>query len=446
MSTRWTTPRRRSILALLALAAVVLTLGPPAVADEVLDWNTTALEVAVAGGQSLPIPISRTWAMVHLAIHDALNAIDRRYEPYAHEARAERDAAPEAAIAAAARDVLAGIVPAYGNPTQRARAMEILDKAYATALARLADGPARSHGIGAGQAAAATMLSLRRSDGAAAPAQYTPGTAPGQWRPTPNPVPAHPPLPDPALAAGNLPAILPQWAHVTPFTLLSPSHFRLPAPPPLSSESYARDYDEVRRLGAKNSTARTAQQAETVRYWYEGSPQGWNRIARVVAIQRALDRWEHARLLALVNAAMADGFIAGADTRYVHNLWRPVTAIRAADTDGNATTAPDPTWESYVNTPALPDYPSTHSVLGAAAAAVLARFFGSDQIAFTMTSGAPFAGITRSFTSLSQAARENAESRVLGGVHFRSACQDGLALGERIGRRAYALHLQPYRR
>jgi hypothetical protein len=435
-----------SILALLVLAAAVLALGPSAAADEVLDWNTTALEVAVAGGQSLPIPISRTWAMVHLAIHDALNAIDRRYEPYAHEARAERDAAPEAAIAAAARDVLAGIVPAYGNPAQRARAMEILDKAYATALARLADGPARSRGIGAGQAAAGTMLALRKSDGAFAPAQYAPGTAPGQWRPTPNPVPAYPPLPDPAQAAGNLPAILPQWAHVTPFTMLSPAHFRLPAPPPLGSEADARDYDEVRRLGAKNSTARTAQQAETVRYWYEGSPQGWNRIARVIASQRALDRWEHARLLALVNAAMADGFIAGADTRYVHNIWRPVTAIRAADTDGNAATAADPTWESYVNTPALPDYPSTHSVLGAAGAAVLARFFGSDQIAFTMTSGAPFVGITRSFTSLSQAARENAESRVLGGIHFRSACQEGLALGERIGRRAYAQHLQPYRR
>ena len=290
------------------------------------------------------------------------------------------------------------------------------------------------------------MLALRRNDGAFAPAQYTPGSGPGQWRPHPNPVPAHPPLPDPAMAAGNLPAILPQWAQVTPFTMLRPSHSRLSPPPLLSSEAYTRDYDEVRRLGGKNSTVRTPEQSEIVRYCYEGSPQGWNRIARVIAAQRALDRWEHARLFALVNAAMGDGFIAGANTRYVHNFWRPITAIRAADTDGNEATAPDPTWESYVNTPALPDHPSTHSVLGAAAAAVMTRFFGADQIAFTMTSGPPFAGITRSFTSLSQAARENAESRVLGGIHFRSACQGGLALGERIGRRAYALHLQPYRR
>jgi PAP2 superfamily len=349
-------------------------------------------------------------------------------------------------VAAAARGVLASVVPSYGNPAQRTRATEMLDAAYASALTRLPEGSAKNHGIAAGQSAAATMVALRKSDGAYASAPYTPGSAPGQWRPHPNPVPAHPPLPDAALAPGNAPAILPQWAQVTPFTMLTPSQFRLPPPPALTSAAYARDYDEVKRLGGKNSTARTPAQSEAVRYWYEGSPQGWNRIARVIAGQRALDSWEYARLFALVNAAMADGFIAGADTRYHYNVWRPVTAIRAGDTDGNDATAPDPTWETYVNTPALPDYPSTHSVLGAAAAAVMIRFFGADQIAFAMTSGPPFAGITRSFTSLSQAARENADSRVWGGIHFRSACQGGLALGEDIGRRAIAQSLQPYRK
>src|SRR5262245_55799692 len=142
---------------------------------------------------------------------------------------------------------------------------------------------------------------------------------------------------------------------------------------------------------------------------------------------------------------IADGFIAGADTRYLYNFWRPVTAIRAGDTDGNDATAADPTWETYLNTPPLPDYPSTHSVAGGAAAAVLARFFGSDRISFTMVSGAPFAGITRSFTSFSEAARENADSRVYAGIHFRSACQDGVKLGESIGRRAFAQYLGPYR-
>jgi hypothetical protein len=157
------------------------------------------------------------------------------------------------------------------------------------------------------------------------------------------------------------------------------------------------------------------------------------------------DRWDNARRLALVNAAIADGFIAGFDARYVYEFWRPVTAIRAAVTDGNDATGVDATWETYLNTPPIPDYPSTHSVGGGAASAVLARFFGKDDIAFQMTSGLPFAGITRFFNSFSQAAKENADSRVYAGIHFRSACRDGIKLGEQIGRRAFAHFLQPYR-
>jgi hypothetical protein len=201
----------------------------------------------------------------------------------------------------------------------------------------------------------------------------------------------------------------------------------------------------VKRVGGKNSTTRTAEQSEIARYWYEGSPQGWSRVARVVAAQRRLDRWENARLLALVNAAIADGYIAGADTRYLYNFWRPVTAIRAGDTDGNDATVADVAWETYLNTPPLPDYPSTHSVAGGAASAVLIRFFRSDKVAFTMTSGPPFSGITRSFSSFSQAAQENADSRVYAGIHFRSACQDGIKLGQHIGRRAVAQYLLAYR-
>jgi PAP2 superfamily len=147
----------------------------------------------------------------------------------------------------------------------------------------------------------------------------------------------------------------------------------------------------------------------------------------------------------LVNAAIADGFIAGADTRYLYNFWRPVTAIRAGDTDGNDATVADVAWETYLNTPPLPDYPSTHSVAGGAASAVLIRFFRSDKVAFTMTSGPPFSGITRSFSSFSQAAQENADSRVYAGIHFRSACQDGIKLGQQIGRRAFAQYLLAYR-
>ena len=413
-------------------------------ANEVADWNIAALNIVVAGGQN-PILASRTLAMMHLAIHDALNAIERRYEPYLYEGRAEPQAAPRVAVAAAARDVLAGVLPSFGKAEQRAKAIGMLESTYTAALAKIPDGMQKNHGLVAGQAAAAAMLTAHQQDNATATSQYTPGTAPGRWQPHPNPVPANPAVEDPVMAVGNLAAVLPHWGTVTPFMMAVPWQFRLPGPPPLKSEQYARDYNEVKRIGGKNSMERTGTQTEIAKYWYESSPQGWSRIAREVGAHRGLDNWDTARLLALVNASIADGYIAGADTRYFYNFWRPITAIRAGDTDENDATAPDPRWESFMNTPALPDYPSTHSVAGGAAAAVLARFFGTDQVSLSMTSGPPFAEMTRSFTSFSQAAQENADSRVYAGIHSRTACQDGVKLGAQIGRRAFAQYLQPYK-
>jgi hypothetical protein len=431
-----------SLLGVLAVAS--LAMPRAGTADEVFDWNVTGFEATVEGGQN-PIVISRTVTMMHLAVHDALNAIERRYEPYVYEGRAETGAAPAAAIAAAAHDVLVEVIPAWGKPEQRDKALGIVDSAYTSALAKVPDGLPKNHGIAIGKSAAAAILRARKTDGSGAPSQYTVGSAPGKWRPHPNPTPANPPIPDAVLAAGNWPAMLPLWGQVAPFTMATPWQFRLPGPPALASAEYARDYEEVKRVGGKNSTARTAEQSEIARYWYEGSPQGWSRVARVVAAERGLDRWENARLLALVNAVIADGYIAGADTRYFYNFWRPVTAIRAGDTDENDATAADVAWESFLNTPPLPDYPSTHSAAGGAASAVLARFFGSDKVAFTMNSGPPFSGITRSFSSFSQAGQENADSRVYAGIHFRSACQDGIKLGAQIGRRAFAQYLLAYR-
>ena len=430
-----------SLLGLLALVGAGML--REAAADEVFDWNIAGFEVSAAGGQN-NVVISRTMAMVHLAVHDALNAIERRYEPYLYESRVEPAADPAAAIAAAARDVLVGVLPGWGKPEQREKALGIVDSAYTAALAKVPDGPSKIQGIAVGQAAAAAMLAARKTDGSSAPPQYTPGAAAGQWRPHPNPVPADPPISDPALAAGNSPAVLPQWGQVSPFTMVAPWQFRLLGPPALVSADYARDYEEVKRLGGKNSSARTAEQSEIARFWYEGSPQGWSRIARIVAAERGLDRWDNARLLALVNVVIADGFVAGFDTRYLYNFWRPVTAIRAGDADGNEATAADAAWETFLNTPPIPDYPSTHSVAGGAASVVLARFFGNDQVAFTTTSGPPFAGITRSFKSFSQAAQENADSRVYAGIHFRSACKDGIKLGQQIGRRGFTQYLQAY--
>jgi hypothetical protein len=389
-------------------------------ADVVIDWNVIATDAAFAAGKNA-LEQSRIYAMTHAAIHDALNAIDRRYKTYALGRRAEPNASPEAAVAAAAHDVLVAQLP-----TQQTT----LDAAYTASLAVIADGPAKTYGVAIGQAAAAVILELRSADGSAAPMPYTPGTAPGAYQLTP---------------PNFVSAVLPGWGAVTPFALKSGAQFR-PAPPKffdLTSAEYAADYNEVRAVGELNSATRAAEQSEIARFWYEGSPNGWNRIARVVAAQRGLDPWRNARLFGLLNFAMADGFIAGFDAKYFYNFWRPITAIRAGATDNNPATVADPAWATFLVTPAAPDYPSTHSVLGAAAAETLARFFGADKISFTTTSGAPFSGITRSYTSFSQAARENADSRVYAGIHFRTACRDGLIQGTRVGRYVFEHALRP---
>jgi len=199
----------------------------------------------------------------------------------------------------------------------------------------------------------------------------------------------------------------------------------------------------VKTIGEKNSATRTAEQTSIARFWYEGSVFGWGRIAGIVAESRGLDNWETARLFALINIAMADGFIAGFQTKYDFNFWRPVTAIRAGDTDGNDKTVADPDWSSLLNTPAIPDYTSTHSILGGAASDVLRRFFHTDDVPFTTRSGAPFAGITRSFTSFSQAAIENGNSRIYAGIHFRSAVEDGIQQGNQVGRFVFTHALLP---
>jgi hypothetical protein len=412
-------------------------------ADDVIAWNTRLFAILAAAGQGAGVVPTRHLAMVHASMHDAVNAIVPRYERYVFAGGAEPGASPEAAIAAAAYRVLIGVIPNFGTPAQQAAGLAQAEAHYAASLAMIPDGPSKSNGIAIGEASAAAILAARAFDGAIdANTPYTPLSGPGFWRPTPNPVP-----PDPlAGGPGFLPASTPGWGDVTPFALKANEQFRPDGPPDLGSAEYAADYDEVKTIGSKTSGTRTAEQSSIARFWYEGSPQGWNRIARVIAAPRGLDLWSQARLFALVNIAIADGFIAGWNIRYFYNFWRPVTAIREGDADGNAATIGDPSWESFLNTPAIPDYPSTHSALGAAAAEVLAEFFGTDEIAFTTTSGAPFAGLTRSYTSLREAARENAESRILAGIHFRSACRAGLKLGQKIGAFATRHELKPLKR
>jgi len=411
----------RNSMSILLAVLVVFSSSEVLNADIVTDWNNVATTVGAIAGQG-GVQQSRVYAMTQAAIHDALNAIDRRYEPYAYAATAPSNASPEAAVSAAAHTVLRTLFPSQ---------VAAIDAAYQAALASIPAGSAKDLGIAVGQSAAAAILLFRSNDGSAsANIPYTQPPGPGVWEPTP-----------PAF----LPAAFPGWGNVMTFGLNHGRQF-LPDPPEffdLSGEAYTRDYQEVKDIGSVNSIKRTPEQSEIAQFWYEGSPLGWNRIARVVAGQKRFNLWENARLFALVNFAMADGFIAGWNAKYLYNFWRPVTAIQKGDTDNNPSTEPDAGWLPFLITPMIPDYTSTHSVLGAAAAEVLALFCGTDFVSFQTTSGAPFAGITRSFTSFSQAALENGNSRVLAGIHFRSAVTDGVRQGEKVGKFIFDHSLKP---
>jgi hypothetical protein len=357
--------------------------------------------------------------MLHAGIHDALNAIRQRYAFYTPGMFVMPSASADAAVAAAAHDVLVALIP-----TQQ----PFIDEALESALAAIPDGPAIDRGVVVGEAAAARILERRANDGLAEAfaTPYVPTGLPGDYTFTP-------PFDAPPLGPF---AFGPGWGAVTPFGIDLRRH-RLPGPRSIGSAAYAFDFAYVKAIGEANSTLRTEEQSEIARFWYEDSPIGWNRIANTVLRQEHVGLWESARILALVNFAMADGFIAGFEAKYDFRFWRPVTAIREAASDGNRFTEPDEHWSSYLITPPVPDYPSTHTVLGAAAAQVLIHFFG-DRIRYSTTSVTE-PGVVRHFRGFSEAAIENGASRVYAGIHFLQAVADGYRQGAGIGRKTARL-------
>lgn len=451
---------KATITAALSVAAITGASWPDAArANAVLDWNANAGQAAIAACISPvldPLHESRLYAMMHIAVHDALNAIVRQSRPYAYDEPAPPGASPAAAVAAAARDVLVAGFGEIGDPfppTCGAAGVEQIETAYAAALAAVTDEAARTLGMATGQAAAAAVLALRAGDGSDTPL-IAPGHpesfGPGEYRFTP----------------GFPFALSPEWGKVRPFVLDEASQFRPRPPYPVSCgkpapqqhagscKKYAADFDEVKTYGGDGITTphgRSADQTEVALFWLESSPLAWNRIARSVAADAGLDAWQSARLLGLLNMALADGYIASFDTKYHYDYWRPITAIRAADADGNPFTIADPTWTPLAQTPPIPDYDSAHAVEGAAAAEVFRRFFGTDEVSFTACSLSLPAGQTcfdasartRSFTRFSDAARENGESRILVGYHFRLAVESGLKHGKKIGAMAVRRHLRP---
>jgi hypothetical protein len=419
---RYSSPghRRRAPGLLFALA---LSSAAPAAATAldgrvVLDWSEQAFETLVAhDGYFDTLVASRALAIVHTAVHDAVNAAAPRYETY-NLVPGAAGADPVAAAAAAAHDSLAALFPAQGAA---------LDAALTRSLASVADADARARGVAVGRAAAAAMLARRADDGTARKVDFPLRDLPGAYRHVP----------------GWEILVHPEWRDLTPFVLAAPDELRSPPPPALASAEYARAFDEVRRFGGAASDVRSADQTAYAKFWYEYSDRGWNRVARVVAAQERLDLWRTARLFALVNQAMADGYIAGWDSKLHYDLWRPVTAIPLAAEDGNPATAAVAGWSPLMPTPPIQDYPSTHSVLGAAAAEVIVGILGRD-VPFAMTSPtAEDPSAPRRLAGLRAAAAENADSRVMAGIHFRFACDAGLEMGRGIAKRALESRLRP---
>jgi hypothetical protein len=429
--------------------ALLVASPTAASADAVITWNHNAAQAATAAcihvsGNGLAE--SRMYAMMHAAIHDAVNAIHRRSRPYAFDGEPSGPASLDAAVAAAARDVLVAVIPTLPeSPECVENGLASVEGSYAAALAAIPDGLVKSNGVAVGQAAAATMVALRANDGSDGPwvdPNYPQGTEPGEWRFTPD-------FPFPI-------AFAPNYGQVTPF-VLKHSHQFAPRPPyHLASRKYAADYNEVRLLGGDGITtpsARTADQTEIGLFWIESSPLAWNRLARTLSVERAFDLWDNARLFGLLNLALADGYIASWKAKFHYKFWRPITAIRLGDTDGNPGTVGVPDWTPLQPTYPMPDHDSAHAVEGGAAAEVLKRIFGTDDMAFTACSTTLPAGsrcedlgaVTRSYWSFTQAADENAVSRIYIGIHFRRAAEEGVRHGRKIGAYAVKKFMKPRR-
>jgi hypothetical protein len=391
-------------------------------ADMVIEWNNVMRDAIRTAGTSATAA-SRVGAITHAAVYDSINALSRTHEPYLVDVLAHPKASREAAVAAAAHRALVGLYPAQAAT---------LDARLIASLATIPDGKAEDDGVALGRSVADQILALRQNDGSGVvlpPYHGMPG--PGQWRST----------------SPGAPAQLPQWADVTPFAMTSPDQFRPSDPPALTSDEYTAAFDEVKELGSVSSATRTADQTAIARFWASGAgtPSAighLNLMAQIAAEQQGNTLEENARLFGALNIALADATISGWDVKYEVNYWRPQAGIREAADDGNDATVADPAWTPLLATPPHPSYVSTLSANSCAAATVLAEFFGTNNIAFTLPAQSASLA-ARSFTSFSQAAGEAADSRIYAGIHWRFDNEVGLETGAAIGNYVMANFLRP---
>lgn len=396
----------------------------PSSAEQVnpaIEWNRTLLNIVrTPGAQPPTIHSTRNFAILHIAIFEAVNDINKDFKPYASSLpHVSRRASTVAAADQAAHDVLVSLYPSFAAS---------LDSELQADLDRIPYGQDKSDGVEIGKAVAVATLAARSNDGSDLTLPpFTPKTGPGEYQLTP-----------PNFA----PADFIQWSQVTPFALRRPNEFRPPPPPSVTSEDYTRSFTEVKDLGFAQSTSRTADQTQIGQFWNGNIQNFWNEITQTAAIQRHLDLARSAHLFALLNITLADTAIAFFEAKYSYTLWRPVTAVQMADIDGNRATVPDTTWLPLsTKTAPDPSYPGAHSAISAAAAQVLQLYLPS-RIGFDVTSES-LPGVTRHFNSFSDAAEEAGLSRIYAGQHFRFDHVSGKHLGRQVALRIASTTLVP---
>jgi hypothetical protein len=396
--------------ALLLMAPITAAVG-----NVIIDWDEKAIGVLQTGTTPPPPTAFRTMAILHVAMFDAVNSIGPHYQPYKIRLAATPDTSKEAAAAAAAGAVLVKLVPDAAADVQ---------STLMTYLATLPDGEAKSKGVQLGQEVARRILEIREKDGASAPDAYRPKTKPGVYIPTP-------------ITVGS------QFPNVTPFAMTSPSQFRPKPPPSLKSEQWARDYNEIKDLGEKNSTRRTARQNEDARFWLLVGPRSTYPLPRQVAVASNMSVLDSARFMALVSIATMDAMIAVFDAKYKYEFWRPITAIRNGDIDGNPATERVATWQPIDVTPMHPEYPCAHCITSSAVAAAIEAVLGTEEIPeVALTS--PFApAVTHRFTDLHAYTEEVANARIYAGFHYRSSTIIGREMGQKIGEWVVKSVMQP---
>lgn len=404
---------------------VEATAGMPATDEDViLRWNRVLMETILTPGQhpATIMPV-RSYAMMHVAMYDAVNSIDGSYTPYLTDVPGSKNASLEAAAAQAAHDVLAALYPTR---------LAVFDIELADSLEGIEENRAQQ-GIRVGQIVARRMVAARANDGwEAAPPPYVLPPDPGNWQPTPPTFP---------------PASFTHYPAVKPFATTSSTQFNPNPPPALTSDEYAESFNEVKELGSANSATRTPDQTMVAKLWGGvGTPTNflfvWNNVARTVAQARAITTVESARLFALTNITLHDALQTTFASKFQYGIWRPVTAIRRADEDGNPNTAADPGWQSLNGAPSYPSYSGNMAGLSTSQSTILALFFGRDDIRFEHTWEGP-GGATRSYAGFEEMAEEAARSRVYGGIHFTFDNKAGESIGRNVANYIYQNYMRP---